>query len=398
MSGSERRGGPLHGVRVVELAGIGPGPFCAMVLADLGAEVVRVDRPADVDGPPAAGADALNRSRPSIAVDLKHPRGAGIVLDLVERADALIEGLRPGVAERLGVGPEPCLVRNPALVYGRMTGWGQDGPYARMPGHDITYIALSGALSAIGTPQRPTVPLNLLGDFGGGGMLLAVGVLAGVLQARSTGIGQVVDAAMTDGSALLMTLIHGLRGAGTWTLEREANLLDGGVPFYAVYEAADGHIAVGGLEPQFHAAMLERMGLDDVDPAAQFDPAAWPALRERLAAEFRTRTRAQWEQLFLGTEVCVAPVLDMAEAAAHPHNAARGTFSEVGGVMQPSPAPRFSATPAAPATPPPRPGEHTTEVLARWGVDDATVAALLADGAIRQATGSDARRSASSGA
>ncbi len=378
------RGGPLAGVKVIELAGIGPGPFGAMVLADLGAEVIRVDRAADA-GTVAAATDALNRSRPSIAVDLKHPAAAGLVLDLVERADALIEGFRPGVAERLGIGPVPCLERNPRLVYGRMTGWGQEGPYASMPGHDINYIALSGALAAIGErDEPPTIPLNLVGDFGGGGMLLAIGVLAGIISARQTGRGQVVDAAMTDGSALLMTLIYGLRNGGAWTLARSSNLLDGGVPFYDTYEVADGHISVGGLEPQFHAAMIERMGLADLDPARQYDPGSWESTRELLTEEFRKRTRAEWEELFLGSEVCIAPILDMSEAPEHPHNKARGTFQELAGHTVPAPAPRFSATPAAPATPAPVPGADTRAVLESWGLGD-RVEQLLADGVARQA-------------
>jgi alpha-methylacyl-CoA racemase len=379
------RSGPLAGTRIVELAGIGPSPFGAMVLADLGAEVIRVDRAADAGRAPAGGTDALNRSRPSIALDLKHPDAPALVLDLVERADALIEGFRPGVAERLGVGPEPCLERNPRLVYGRMTGWGQDGPYATMPGHDVNYIALSGALAAIGArDEPPAIPLNLVGDFGGGGMLLAVGVLAGILSARQTGRGQVVDVAMTDGSALLMTLIYGLYHAGAWKLERHANLLDGGAPFYDTYETADGYISVGGLEPQFHLAMLERMGLAELDPGQQYDPASWASARARLSEEFRKRTRAEWEQLFAGTEVCIAPILDMAEAPSHPHNRARGTFQQLGGVPMPAPAPRFSATPASAATPPPVPGADTRAVLEAWGLG-ARAEQLLAAGALRQA-------------
>jgi alpha-methylacyl-CoA racemase len=370
---------------VVELAGIGPGPFGAMVLADLGAEVIRIDRASDAGKAPAPGTDALNRSRCSICIDLKHPQAADLVLDMVQRSDALIEGFRPGVAERLGVGPEPCLERNPRLVYARMTGWGQDGTYATMPGHDINYIALSGVLAAIGERNGPpTVPLNLVGDFGGGGMLLAVGVLAGVLSARGTGKGQVIDVAMTDGSALLMTLIYGLHNAGAWAPERAANLLDGGVPFYDAYEVADGYIAVGGLEPQFHAAMLGAMGLDDVDPAEQYDAATWPTLRRRLAAQFKTRTRAEWEKTFAGSNVCVSPVLDMAEAPQHAHNRARQTFLELAGGQVPGPAPRFSATPAAAPTPPPLPGADTVEVLESWGLGD-RVEALLQAAVIRQA-------------
>jgi alpha-methylacyl-CoA racemase len=380
-----RRAGPLSSIRIVELAGIGPGPFCAMVLADLGAEVVRVDR-ASAAGRPPEGADVVNRSRPSLALDLKHPDGAGVVLRLVERADALIEGFRPGVAERLGVGPEECLARNPRLVYGRMTGWGQSGPYAPMPGHDINYIAISGALGAIGRRgQPPVVPLNLVGDYGGGGMLLATGVLAGIVHAARTGEGQVVDAAMSDGSALLMTLMYGMLAAGSWTDERGSNLLDGSAPFYDVYETADGPIALGGLEPQFHAELLRVMGIADIDPAGQYDTATWPALRARLERELRTRTRAEWEARFAGTEVCVAPVLSLEEAPRHAHNAARGTFADVGGVVQPAPAPRFSATPSAAPGPPPVVGADTTSCLSQWGFEDAEIDALLGAGAVRQA-------------
>jgi alpha-methylacyl-CoA racemase len=266
-----------------------------------------------------------------------------------------------------------------------MTGWGQEGPYSGMPGHDINYIALSGALAAIGPPAAPVIPLNLIGDFGGGGMLLAFGVLAAVIEARSSGRGQVVDAAMVDGAALLMALTYGLHGAGAWSPSRASNLLDGGAPFYEIYQAADGFIAIGGLEPQFHAAMLARMGLEDVDPASQYDAASWPAMRNRLAREFPTRTRAEWEQVFLGSEVCAAPVLTMAEAPDHPHNQARGTFIEVGGVTAPNAAPRFSVTPSEPPTPPPRCGEQTSEALSRWGFEAGAIDALLASGAIRQA-------------
>jgi len=377
--------GPLQGVKVVEIAGIGPGPFCAMLLADLGAEVVRVDRAGEAGKAPG-GVDVMNRSRPSIAVDLKNPRGAEVILGLVEHADALVEGFRPGVAERLGIGPEPCLARNPKLVYGRMTGWGQTGPYATMPGHDMNYIALSGALGSIGRRgELPVPPLNLVGDFGGGGMLLAFGILAGVLHARATGEGQVVDAAMTDGSALLMTLIYGMQGSGLWAGGRGENLLDGGAPFYDTYAAADGPISIAGLEPQFHAAMLQVMGIDDVDPATQYDPATWPAMRERLAAELRTRTRTEWEDLFAGTEVCIAPVLTMDEAPDHAHNVARETFADVGGIVQPAPAPRFSATPPAVPTPPPVAGADTVATLTAWGFAGGDVDDLLEAGAIRQA-------------
>jgi alpha-methylacyl-CoA racemase len=373
--------GPLAGVRVVELAGIGPGPFCAMLLADLGADVLRVDRPAASrpGWPPV-----LARGRRSVAVDLKHPDGAGVVLDLVAAADALVEGFRPGVAERLGIGPDACLARNPRLVYGRVTGWGQQGPWRLAAGHDIDYVALAGALHPIGQAGGPPVPpLNLLGDFGGGGMLLALGVVAALLEAGRSGTGQVVDAAMVDGAALLTTQFHELLAAGLWREERGANLLDGGAPFYGVYETADGrHLAVGALEPQFWAELLRRLGLDAGDLPAQLDRDGWPLLRERLAALFRTRTRDEWSELLAGTDACVAPVLGLAEAPAHPHNRARGTFVDVGGVVQPAPAPRFSRTPADPPVPPARPGEHTDRALADWGVGPDEVDRLRAAGAI----------------
>ena len=373
--------GPLAGVRVVEVAGIGPGPFCAMVLADLGADVVRVDRPGAALGPLPA---LLLRGRRSVVVDLKHPEGAGVVLDLVASADALLEGFRPGVAERLGIGPDACLARNPRLVYGRVTGWGQQGPWRQAAGHDIDYIALAGALHPIGPAGGPPVPpLNLLGDYGGGGMLLAFGVVAALLEAASSGRGQVVDAAMVDGAALLSTAVHELRALGLWRDERGGNLLDGGAPFYGVYETADGgHLAVGALEPRFFAELLARLGLDAAELPAQGDRDGWPALRERLAATFRTRTRDQWSELLAGTDACVAPVLSRAEAPDHPHNGARGTFVQVGGVTQPGPAPRFSRTPPAPPGPPPAPGQHTGEVLRDWGLDPDRVARLRAAGAV----------------
>jgi alpha-methylacyl-CoA racemase len=373
--------GPLAGVRVVELAGIGPGPFCAMLLADLGAEVLRVDRPA---ASRTAWPTVLARGRRSVAVDLKHPDGAGVVLDLVAAADALVEGFRPGVAERLGIGPDACLARNPRLVYGRVTGWGQEGPWRQAAGHDIDYIALAGALHPIGQAGGPPVPpLNLVGDFGGGGMLLALGVVAALLEAGRSGAGQVVDAAMVDGAALLTTQFHELLAAGLWGEERGANLLDGGAPFYGVYETADGrHLAVGALEPQFWAELLRRLGLDGGDLPAQLDRDGWPRLRERLAALFRTRTREEWCELLAGTDACVAPVLGLGEAQAHPHNRARGTFVEVGGVTQPAPAPRFSRTPCDPPAPAASPGEHTDQALADWGIAPEEIARLRAAAAI----------------
>jgi alpha-methylacyl-CoA racemase len=366
----------------VELAGIGPGPFCAMLLADLGAEVLAVDRPgAGRDGWPPLFA----RGRRRVTVDLKHPDGPGVVLDLAAGADALVEGFRPGVAERLGIGPEACLGRNPRLVYGRVTGWGQEGPLARSAGHDIDYIALAGALHPIGPSGGPPVPpLNLLGDFGGGGMLLALGVVAALLEAARSGRGQVVDAAMVDGAALLTAQLHELLAAGLWTDRRGANLLDGAAPCYTVYETADGrHLAVGALEPRFWAELLERVGLAADDLPAQLDRAGWPLLRERLAALFRTKTRDQWCALLEGTDACVAPVLSLLEAPAHPHNRARATFVEVGGVPQPAPAPRFSRTPC-PTPTPAAPGGDDGEVLAAWGLPPERVGRLRAAGAVRQ--------------
>jgi alpha-methylacyl-CoA racemase len=372
--------GPLQGVRIVELASIGPGPFCAMLLADLGAQVLAVDRP----GPQWSGWPVLfARGRRRVAVDLKHPDGPGVVLDLVAGADALVEGFRPGVAERLGVGPEACLARNPRLVYGRVTGWGQQGPLARSAGHDIDYIALAGALHPLGPAAGPPVPpLNLLGDFGGGGMLLALGVVAALLEAGRSGRGQVVDAAMVDGAALLTTQLHELLAAGQWTDRRGANLLDGAAPFYAVYETADGrHLAVGALEPRFWAELLERVGLDAGDLPAQLDRDGWPVARERLAAVFRTRTRDQWCALLEGTDACVAPVLSLLEAPAHPHNQARATFVEVAGALQPAPAPRFSRTPCPTPAPPPA-GDDPAAALTAWGLAPGAAARLLATGAV----------------
>ena len=369
--------GPLQGTRVLELAGIGPGPFCAMLLADLGAEVLAVDRPGGAGGWPVL----LARGRRRVTVDLKHPAGPGVVLELAARADALVEGFRPGVAERLGVGPEACLARNPRLVYGRVTGWGQDGPLARAAGHDIDYIALAGALHPVGPAGGPPVPpLNLLGDFGGGGMLLALGVLAALLEAGRSGRGQVVDAAMVDGAALLTTQLHELLAAGLWTDRRGANLLDGAAPCYGVYETADGrHLAVGALEPGFWAELLERVGLGGEELPAQLDRAGWPRLRERLAAVFRTRTRDEWCRLLEGTDACVAPVLSPAEAPAHPHNHARGTFVQVAGVTQPAPAPRFGRTPC-PSPAPAAPADPHD--LTAWGLDPDEVSRLYATGVL----------------
>jgi alpha-methylacyl-CoA racemase len=362
-------GGPLRGVRVVELGGIGPGPFCGMVLADLGADVVRVDRPEQAGS--RSDHPILHRNRRSVVLDLKDASGAATARRLAARADAVIEGFRPGVAERLGLGPAQCLADNPRLVYGRVTGWGQDGPLAAEPGHDINYIAIAGALGAIGpSGGDPAVPLNLVGDMGGGGLLLALGVCAALLHARATGEGQVVDAAMTDGAALQLALVHGLLATGRWVDRRGANLLDGAAPFYRTYRCAGGgHVALGCIEPQFYQSALDVLGLRD-DPlfAAQFDAASWPAMTARLAEVFAGGTREEWTSRFAGRGACLTPVLSFAEAAAHPHNAARGTYTvDSDGRVQPGAAPRFSGTPAAPPRPAPVVGAHTDEVLAELG-------------------------------
>jgi alpha-methylacyl-CoA racemase len=381
--------GPLSGYRVVELTGIGPGPFAGMMLSDMGAEVLRVDRAQSVvPGAARPVADVMARGRRSIGVDLKRPEGRDAVLRLVASADALIEGFRPGVTERLGLGPDDCLARNPKLVYGRMTGWGQDGPAARTAGHDINYIALSGALSLFGRAGEPPVPpVNLVGDFGGGGMLLAFGVVCALLETSRSGVGQVVDAAMVDGSALLSSMMWGFKADGFWH-ERGTNLLDTGAWFYEVYETADGgYLSFGEIEPQFFDQMLEITGLAaDVDGLGpippQNDRTTWPAMKQRLAAIVRTRTKSEWASLFDGTDACVAPVLDLAEAPQHPHNLARGTFTEVAGVVQPAPAPRFSRTAPAISGPPAVVGEHTDEALRDWGFTDQEVAELRAAGAV----------------
>jgi alpha-methylacyl-CoA racemase len=382
--------GPLSGVRVIEVAGIGPGPFCAMVLADLGADVIRVDRTAAVGPEPGTAAyDILARGRRSVAVDLKAPDGPEVLLRLVEGADALLEGFRPGVAERLGIGPSACLARNPRLVYGRMTGWGQEGPLADAAGHDLTYAAVAGVLAHIGRAgQLPTPPLNLVADFGGGGMLLALGLVAGVLHAQRTGEGQVVDAAMVDGAALLMAPFFGARAMGFWSDERGTNLLDSGAPFYDVYRCQDGEeLAVAAIEPQFFAALLEVLELDPSAVPGQDDQAHWPQLRAVLTETIAQRPRAEWVERAEGRDACVAPVLTMAEAATHPHVAARGTIVHVGGVPQPAPAPRFSATPPELGRRPAVAGEHTDEVLAQAGYASDEVAALRRAGVIASSGG-----------
>jgi alpha-methylacyl-CoA racemase len=378
--------GPLAGLKVIEIAGIGPGPFCGMMLADLGADVVRVDRAQNVTGgdPALPPNDLLARGRRSIGVDLKNPEGVGVVLDLVAGADVLIEGFRPGVAERLGIGPAECHARNPRLVYGRMTGWGQGGPWGPMAGHDINYIALAGALEPIGRAGEPPLPpINLVGDFGGGGMLLAFGVLAGVFEAQRSGQGQVIDAAMVDGAAALMTMTHSFRAMGMWTDERGTNMLDTGAHFYEVYETSDGqYMSVGSIEPQFYAALLDGLGLDAEDLPYQHDRSQWPALKERFAAIFRTRTRDEWTAVFEGTDACVAPVLTIPEAVAHPHNVERGTFTEVAGIPQPAPAPRFDRTPPQISGPPAHAGQHTDEILRDFGLEADRIAKLREVGAV----------------
>ncbi len=376
--------GPLSGVKVVELQGIGPGPYCGMMLADMGAEIIRVDRAGSV-GQAAAKTDILARGRKSIAVDLKQAEGVETVLKLVESADVLIEGFRPGVMERLGLGPDVCLARNPKLIFGRMTGWGQTGSMAAAAGHDINYISLSGALHAIG-PQgdKPVPPLNLVGDFGGGGMLLAFGIAAALFETSRSGKGQVIDAAMTDGSALLMNAVFGIMNTGRWSHDRGTNLLDGGAHFYGTYETADGKwISIGSIEPQFYALLLEKTGLagDNTLPK-QMSREDWPLLKEKLTGIFKTKTRDEWDAIMLGTDICYAPVLSFEEAVEHDHNAGRDTFVEQDGVKQAAPAPRFSRTePELPSTAV-APGEHTDAVLSDLGLSDADIASLRRSGAV----------------
>jgi alpha-methylacyl-CoA racemase len=378
--------GPLEGIKVVEFAGIGPGPFAAMVLADLGAEVLRIDRAQNVTGtdPASPSLDLLNRGRRSAGLDLKRPEGVETALRLIDAADALIEGFRPGVMERLGLGPDVCLQRNPRLVYGRMTGWGQNGPLAHAAGHDINYISLAGALGPIGRKgEAPVPPLNLVGDFGGGGMLLVIGVLAALVERQRSGRGQVVDAAMVDGAALLMTIFHGMRAAGYWTDERGTNLLDTGAHFYDVYETADGeYVSVGSIEPQFYAELVDLAGLEGDDLPPQMSRDNWPDMKERLARIFKQKTRAEWCQIMEGSDVCFAPVLSIPEAYEHPHNRARGTFLEIAGTPQPGPAPRFDRTPAEISGPPPHAGQHTDLALSSWGFSDEEIAELRSAKAI----------------
>jgi len=372
--------GPLSGLKVVEFAGIGPGPFCGMLLSDLGADVVRIDRKGGGRG---SKFDVTARGRRSVALDLKTPEAVEACLKLLEAADAVFEGFRPGVMERLGLGPDVALKRNPKLVYGRMTGWGQFGPYASAAGHDMNYIAITGALHAIGTEDKPVPPLNLVGDFGGGALYLAFGLMAGVISARQTGKGQVIDCAMSDGAASLMAMFYGMKGSGGWREERRANLLDGGAHFYDTYQCADGRwISIGSIEPQFYALLLEKTGITDPQFKNQMSREEWPELRTKLAAVIRTKTCDEWCALMDATDVCFAPVLTLEEAPSHPHNAARQTFVTIEGVPQPAPAPRFSGTPGAIQSPPPAIGAHNESALKDWGFTAAEIATLQGVGAL----------------
>ncbi|MCY3732764.1 MAG: CaiB/BaiF CoA-transferase family protein [Chloroflexi bacterium] len=378
--------GPLSGIRIIEFQGIGPGPFCGMILSDMGADIVRIDRASNApseapDDPPG---DLLARGRRSIALDLKNPEGVEVALKLIEGADALFEGFRPGVMERLGLGPDVCLERNPKIVYGRMTGWGQEGPYAQMAGHDINYISLAGALAPIARKgQVPVPPLNLVGDFGGGGMYLAVGMLGALIEAQRSGKGQVVDAAMVDGASSLITSVHAGLATGSWRRGRAANVLDTGAHFYDAYETLDGKfVSIGSIEPQFYAELLHLLGLENEELPRQMDNTRWPELKDRVTAIFRTKTRAEWEAIFEGSDVCFGPVLEPWEAPNHPHAKARGAFEEVAGVVQPAPAPRFSRTESKIQGPPAYPGEHTDEILAEIGLNGCQGEQLKTAGAV----------------
>ena len=374
------RQGPLTGLKIVEFAGIGPGPFCGMLLSDLGADVVRVDRKGGRGG---AAFSVTERGRRSVALDLKSPEAVEACLKLMDAADGIIEGFRPGVMERLGLGPDVVLARNPKLVYGRMTGWGQTGPWAQAAGHDMNYIAITGALHAIGTDDKPVPPLNLVGDFGGGALYLAFGLMAGIIRARETGKGQVVDCAMSDGAASLMAMFYGMKGAGVWKDERRTNMLDGGAHFYDTYQCSDGKwVSIGSIEPQFYALLLEKTGINDPDFQRQHDRAIWPDLHDKLAHVIAQTTQAEWTQIMGGTDVCFAPILNLEDAPKHPHNVARETFVEVAGVVQPAPAPRFSVTPGKIQGPPPAIGAHSKTALADWGFSEAEIGALESSGAL----------------
>jgi alpha-methylacyl-CoA racemase len=374
--------GPLKGIKVVEMAGIGPGPFCAMMLSDMGAEVIRVDRLAHKGS--GHKANVLNRGRRSIAIDLKNSQGVDTVKKLIDQADVVIEGFRPGVMERLGLGPEECLERNPRLVFGRMTGWGQHGPLAHAAGHDINYISIGGALGAMGHPDRPpSPPLNLVGDFGGGAMYLLAGVLAALVERASSNKGQVIDAAMTDGTASLLTPFYGMMAMGMWTTQRNDNRLDGGAHYYGSYTCSDGkHISIGSIEPQFYALLLELCGIDDPEFLKQNEKESWASLRQKLEELFATKPQAQWCELLEGTDVCFAPVLNLAEAPQHPHNKARASFVDFEGVTQPAPAPRFSRSQSSIQSAAAIAGEHSEEILKDWGFDDHTIAELARENAI----------------
>jgi alpha-methylacyl-CoA racemase len=382
--------GVLSGYKMIEFAGIGPGPMCAMLLSDMGADVLRIDRTSDANLGIATEAKygLLNRGRRSAAFDLKRPEAVDAVMRLIEKADALLEGFRPGVMERLGLSPDKCLARNPRLVYGRMTGWGQEGPLAHAAGHDINYIALSGALHSIGRRgQAPVPPLNLVGDFGGGALYLALGIVAGLLEAQKSGKGQVIDAAMTDGSSSLMTAIYGIHASGRWTNNRGDNILDTGAHYYDVYETKDGqYISIGSIEAKFYEELLQLSGMKNEELPSQNDRKSWPALKDRVAAIFRTKTRDEWCKLMEGSDVCFAPVLSMEEAPRHPHNRHRGTFVDFDGVVQPGPAPRFSRTPSKIQRPPAVPGQHTEEALRDWGFSASELERLRTCGAIASAT------------
>jgi alpha-methylacyl-CoA racemase len=382
---SKQSHGPLAGVKVIELAGIGPAPLCCTLLSDMGADVMRIDRnaPSGLGSPRTPRTDLLRRGRPSVSIDMKHPNGIATLLRLVEQADVIIDPFRPGVTERLGLGPEDCLARNPKLVYGRMTGWGQDGSLSQAAGHDLNYLALTGVLHAIGPKELPVPPLNVVADMGGGAMFLAVGVLAGVIEARQSGQGQVVDTAMTEGSAFLGTGAFGTLAAGDWVHERTSNILDGGAHFYRCYKTADGKfVSIASIEAKFYAILLEKLQLDPAELPAQMDRPTWPEMALKFEALFAEKTRDEWCAIMEGTDICFAPVLTFDEAFEHPHNRDRGSFVEVDGVKQPGPAPRFSRTPSAIKSPPPEMGADTAAGLAAWGLGEDEIAVLMEEKAI----------------